>query len=148
MYRITEEIADYLLSRAKDPGFKNDTMNPFKAKHLNTIGVIDPMGCFGSDFAYSIEHDFPIQDGVVDHQPEVAGYWLYKQDELKRAEEPTEIPRHIVDSTIKDIKVMMDITDCCITVPDSIAKQMCKHPRTMDSLLKLEPQLKKCLETE
>jgi len=56
MYRITREIADYLLARANDPGFKADAMNPYKPKKVNTIGVIDPMGCFGSEFDYSIEH--------------------------------------------------------------------------------------------
>jgi len=145
MYRITGEIADYLLTHANDTEFRKDAMNPFKPKHLHTIGVIDPMGCFGSDFHYSVEHDFPIHDGIVEHHPEVEGYWLYKREELKSTEEKTEVPRHIVDSTVKDINILFDITDCCIELPGAIEKQLCKHPRTMESLLKLEPALKKCL---
>ena len=145
MYRITKEIANYLLDNAKDPEFKSDAMNPFKPKHSNTIGVIDPMGCFGSDFIYSIEHDFPIHDDMVDYKPEVEGYWLYNREELKTIDERTELPRHIVDSNVKDGEVMFDITDCCIKIPNSIEKQMCKQIKTVDRLMKLEPQLKKCL---
>ena len=148
MYRINKEIAEYLLKNANDPGFKSDSMNPFNPKILNTLGVIDPFGCFGSQFDYMIENDYPLHDGVIHHDPKVIGYWLYKRNELQETTELTEVPRHVVDSSIKDIEMQMDITDCCITLPDSIEKQMCQNPQTIERLLALEPDLKKCLKSK
>lgn len=145
MYRIDKNVVDYLLEHANDPGLKSDDMNPYLPKNLNTFGIVDPFGCFGSDFEYIIESDFEASDGVLQYKPEVSGFWLYHTSELKKAIKTVEIQRNLVDSTVKDINTVMDITDCCIELPDSIEKLTAPRIGSIEELLKLDPNIKKCL---
>lgn len=148
MYKLTEKLADFLVKNAKDAGLKTDELNPYVPQTAHSIGVIDPFGCFGSDFDYSIEHDCEVNEGGIQHVPEVDGFWLYKREELKPFDGKFEIPQQVIDSNITDPHQMMDASDCVVQVAEFSEKLTCMKIDNFQKLLEKEPGLRKCLKPE
>lgn len=149
MYRITEELAHYLLDVSKSfdiPGIEKDTTRPFVIKNRQAIGSINPLLVFGSDALYLIESDEP--EAGLDGGTGVAGYWLYRNDELKSPDDTIEMPRSSVDRYATNPDEMIDVADCSIELPSPVEKLLCKKIESLERLLELEPELKDCIDPE
>lgn len=149
MYRITEEIAHYLLDVSKSfdiPGIEKDTARPFVIKNRQAIGSINPLLVFGSDAMYLIESDEP--ESGLDGGTGVAGYWLYRNDELKIPDDTIEMPRSSVDRYTTNPDEIIDVADCSIELPSAVEKLLCKKIESLERLLELEPELKDCIDPE
>lgn len=146
MYRITYEIAELLLKNPQDPlvpGIIGDDKKPFVAKNKHSIGYLDPICVCGADYDYIVESDYPLTEGM--HEPGAEGFWLYKRDELKSAQNVS-VPRGLVEAySLLDPEEPLDITDCCIETPSIVDKLTCLQVTSLSRLFEMEPNLKKCI---
>lgn len=151
MYRITEEIVEFLNTYSKNPdipGMHSGEEFPYKPKNKHSIGMIEPAGVLGSELDYVIEYDHPVSVGPkTEHMPVVDGFWVYKSSELKPIDEEVKLPRFVFDSKAgKDEYV--DFTDCFLKTPSAIDKLTCPKISDIKRLLELEPNIKDCLRKE
>jgi hypothetical protein len=149
MYKITKELALYLIDNSKDlniPDIDEKSETPFLIRNFNSIGAINPLLVTGMDCRYLVELDS--SEFGYPQATEVSGFWLYRRDELKKLSEPFEIPRAQVDRHFTDLEAVLDISDCVIELPSSIDKLTCTHVSSMERLLELEPGIKDCVEKE
>jgi hypothetical protein len=152
MYRLSDELAKELIAKIKSPELESYGNTAFLPKHLNSVGIIDPICCVGSAFHYVIESPKPI---IYPNLPFVAtgvqAYFLYKKEELHDLTEPWEISRVFVDPTAKDPEETIDVRDVAIMLPSDIEKltiPLVHHLNTMDELIKKEPLIIDCLNWE
>ena|SRR5579863_1413882 len=148
MYRITEEIARRILTNIRNPeiGPLDITQeDPFTPKNLNSIGIIDPYCCIGTEFRYVLEFPYPFINNHLPPLPGLEGFWLYRCEELFPPMEPFSVPRYLADPNIKDGEQQLDVTDCSIIVPDDIQKLTCISILTFEKLIEHEPMLLDCL---
>lgn len=148
MYRITREIAHYLLETSKDfhiPGLSKETDKPFVIGNQNSIGSINPFLVVASDAKFIVETDAPEVDAGTS---EVPGFWLYKQNELKAPDDLIEMPRASLDHYSTNPEEQLNITDCIIELPSPIDKLTCLSVSSIERLFSLEPDLKGCLDPE
>lgn len=150
MYRITKEIALYLIDNSKDfdiPGIDKDQDKPFVIRNLNSIGSVNPFLIIGSYCKYIVETDAP--EMVMEHpeHTEVSGFWLYKQSELKKPDDLVEMPRASIDHYTTDLEAQFDVTDCIVELPSPVDKLTCVSIKTFERLFELEPELKDCLDS-
>jgi len=146
MYRLSRELAGYLLKHTKDAQLPELTMNnvhPYKPQNTKAIGLIEPHYSLGSELDWVVECDYKIPQ--LQYQPAVDGCWLYRREELGIPVEPVKIPKAALDPNVKDPEEILDITDCCIMLPTSVEKLTCPSINTLDQLLKKEPTIKECL---
>ena len=146
MYRITKEVAFYLLDNSKDfqlPNVDDTTDKPFTIRNLNAIGSISPILVTGSDCKYLVE----IDPGEFGFKPlDVAGYFLYKRSDLKKIDDVFEVPRAAIDRYCSDSEAFLDITDCVVELPSAIEKLTSLQVKTVERLFELEPGLVDCLD--
>lgn len=146
MYRITREIALYLIDNSNDfhiPGIDKDQVKPFVIGNRNSIGSVNPFLIVGSDAKFIVETDAPEVDA---DNSEVPGFWLYKQSELKIPDDVIEMPRASLDHYSSDLEEKFNVTDCIVELPSPIDKLTCLSVSSMDRLFELEPELKGCLD--
>ncbi len=146
MYRIDKDLAFYLLDNSKDfqiPSVDEGSDKPFTVRNLNAVGSISPILVMGSDCKYLVEID-PGDFGA--NQLDVAGYFLYRQSDLKKVTEVFEVPRVAIDRYSGDSEELLDISDCVIELPSAIDKLTSIKVISLDRLLELEPGLANCLD--
>lgn len=152
MYRLSAELAKIVISMIKSPELESAGNTAFLPKHLNSIGLIDPICCAGSAFNYVLESPKPIiYQNMPFVPPSIDGYFLYRKDELQQVKEPWEINRVLVDPTATDPEEMIDVSDAAIIVPNDIEKltiPVTHHLKTLDELIKKEPLIIDCLNWE
>lgn len=146
MYRLNEELAKSLISMIKSPELESAGNTAFLPKHLNSIGIVDPICCAGSAFHYIIESPKPmIYQNIPFIPPSVDGYFLYRKEELQPVNEPWEINRALIDPTATDPEEMIDVSDSAIMLPSDVEKLTAPTINTMDQLIKKEPLIVDCL---
>lgn len=148
MYRLSEEVARKVLKNVRGPelGPMDITQpDPFCPKNLNSIGLIDPYCCIGTDFPYLLEFPYPYINPRLPNIKGLDGYWLYHRHELLTPTEPFSVPRYLADPNVKDGEQEIDVRDCSIIVPSEIDKLTCKHIMTFEKLIEYEPLLLDCL---
>jgi hypothetical protein len=147
VYRLSEELAKTVISMIKSPEFEGIGTAAFLPKHLNSIGIIDPICCAGSVFHYAIEIPTPtLYQNVQFTPPGVNGYFLYRKEELKAVQEPWEINRVLVDPTATNPDEMIDVADTAIVLPNDVEKLTAQTIHTMEQLIKKEPLIIDCLD--
>lgn len=148
MYRITRDIALYLMDNSRDfkiPGIDKDKVNPFVIQNRDSIGSINAFMVVGSDSKFIVETDAPEANAI---NSEVSGFWLYKNSELKTPDDVIEMPRSSLDHYSTDLEEMLNVTDCVVELPSPIEKLTCPSVTTLERLFELEPELKNCLDPE
>jgi hypothetical protein len=148
MYRLSEEVARKILRNVKSPelGPMDITQaDPFQAKNLNSVGIIDSYCCIGSDFNYLLEFPYPIINPALPSLPGLDGYWLYRRGELLPPSEPFSIPRYLADPNINNGEDLLDVQDCSIVLPSEVEKLTCISIMTFEKLIEKEPLLLSCL---
>jgi len=148
VYRVTYEIADFLIKDSRNTGLKSisDFSKPLNA---HAIGFIDPFVSIGAEFDYVIYCDtyVPATEYLPEYTPEVEGYWLCKRDEIKMMTEPVLIPRSTIDLNFTGSDESIDISDCCVAEISAIDRMTCPVIYELKRLLELEPGVKECLIT-
>ncbi len=146
MYRLNEELAKNIISMIKSPELEASGNTAFLPKHLNSIGIIDPICCAGSVFNYIIESPKPIiYQNIPFAPPSIDGYFLYRKEELQQVQEPWEINRVLVDPTATNPDEMIDVADAAIMLPSDVDKLTAQTITTLDQLIKKEPLIIDCL---
>ena len=149
MYRLSDELAKLILSKIKSPELESYGNTAFLPKHLNSVGIIDPICCIGSAFHYILESPKPIIYQNLPFVPTgIQSYFLYKKEELQQLEEPWEINRVFVDPTTQDPEEKIDVRDVAIVLPTDIEKLTAQTITNMDQLIKKEPLIIDCLNWE
>jgi hypothetical protein len=151
MYRLAEEVAHKILKNIRSPelGPMDITQkNPFMPQNLNSIGIIDPYCCIGSDFHYMIELPLPYINPNLPNIAGLDGYWLYRREELLSPIEPFSVPRYLADPNVMDGEQTIDVTDCSIVIPDDIQKLTCLSIMTFEKLIEKEPLILDCLKRD
>jgi|SRR6185437_13247347 len=149
MYRLNEELAKSIISMIKSPELEGAGNTAFLPKHLNSVGIVDPICCAGSAFHYIIESPRPIiYQNIPFVPPSVDGYFLYRKEELQQVQEPWEINRVLVDPTATNPEEMIDVSDAAIVLPNDVEKLTAQTINTMDQLIKKEPLIIDCLNWE
>ncbi|MGH7974919.1 MAG: hypothetical protein ACREBR_05290 [bacterium] len=152
MYRLSDELAKIVMAKIKSPDLETIGNTAFLPKTLNSIGIIDPICCYGSMFPYMIESPKPV---LYEDLPFIAtgiqAYFLYKKDELKTINEPWEIYRLFVDPTAKDPEEKIDVADAAVLLPTDVEKltiPVTYHLNTLEQLIAKEPMIVDCLNLE
>ena len=149
MYRLSDELAKEIIAKIKSPELESAGNTAFLPKHLNSVGIIDPICCVGSAFHYVLESPKPIIYQNLPFIPTgIQGYFLYRKEELQQLEEPWEISRVFVDPTAQDPEEKIDVRDVAIVLPTDIEKLTAQTINTMDQLIKKEPLIIDCLNWE
>ena len=152
MYRLTDELAKLVMSKIKAPELESAGNTAFLPRNLNSVGIIDPICCVGSAFHYILESPKPVIYQDLPFTPVgVQGYFLYRKEELSSPEEPFEINRVFIDPTAQDPEEVIDVRDVSIVLPSDIEKltiPATHHLKTMEELIKYEPQIIDCLDWE
>ncbi len=149
MYRLSEELAKIVLSMIKTPELESAGNTAFLPRHLNSVGIVDPICCAGSAFHYILECPRPIiHQNMPFIPPSVDGYFLYRKEELQPVQEKWEINRVLVDPTATDPEEMIDVSDAAVVIPNDVEKLTAQTLKTMDQLIKKEPLIIDCLNWE
>lgn len=149
MYRLSEELAKLIISKIKSPELEPGGNTAFLPRHLNSIGIVDPICCAGSAFHYTIESPKPlIYQNIPFVPPSIDGYFLYRKEELQPLKEKWEINRVLVDPTATDPEEMIDVSDAAVMLPSDVDKLTAQTINTMDQLIKKEPLIIDCLNWE
>lgn len=149
MYRLNEELAKSIISMIKSPELEATGNTAFLPKHLNSVGIIDPICCAGSSFHFMIESPKPlIYQNIPFAPPSIDGYFLYRNEELQSVKEPWEINRVLVDPTTTNPDEMIDVSDAAIILPSDVEKLTAQTLTTLDQLIKKEPTIVDCLNWE
>jgi hypothetical protein len=154
MYRITPEIATYLLKHSKSagiPGLLSNDPNPLMPKNKHAVGLIDPQGVIGTEFDYLVEQAYIVTSVTTASDP--LRFWLYRRDELSQPSESICVPRKLVDAYCTldpnvNVEEEINISDCFIVVPSDVEKLTCPFINSLPRLLALEPDLQNCVEVE
>ena len=152
MYRLSEELAKMLMVKMKAPEYESTGNTAFLPKNLNSIGIIDPICCIGSNFNYVLECPKPlIYQNLPFNKAGIDGYFLYKKGELKELDEPWEISKVFVDPTAQNPEDKIDVRDAAVVVPSDIEKLTLPaiyHLNTIEQLIDKEPLILDCLNME
>lgn len=149
MYRLSEELAKIVLSMIRTPELESAGNTAFLPRHLNSVGIIDPICCAGSTFHYILECPKPIiYHNMPFVPPSVDGYFLYRKEELQPVTEKWEINRVLVDPTATDPDEMLDVSDAAVVLPSDVDKLTAQTIKTMEQLIKKEPLIIDCLNWE
>lgn len=149
MYRLSEELAKKILPMIKPPDLEPAGNTAFLPKHLNSVGLIDPICCAGSAFHYILECPRPIiYQSMPFVPPSVDGYFLYRKEELQPVQEKWEINRVLVDPTATDPDELIDVQNESIILPNDVEKLTATTINTMEQLIKKEPLIIDCLNWE
>jgi len=149
MFKINESICTYLLETSKDmeiPGLLEDEVKPYVARNDDAIGTITPFMVMGTNCKYLIEIDtakFNDPNLVYDSK----GFFLYRQDELKKLEDSFEVERKLVDM-YSESDEKLDISDCSIELPNETDKIHALTIDTIEKLFEVIPDIKECLDEE
>ncbi len=146
MYRLSDELAKEIIANMKSPELETSGNTAFLPKHLNSIGIVDPICCVGSAFNYILESPKPLIYQNLPFSPvSVPGYFLYRKEELRDLIEPLEISRISIDPTADDPDEIVDISDVAIVLPSDIDKLTAQTLTSMEQLLRKEPSIIDCL---
>lgn len=149
MYRLSEEVAKQIIAKIKSPELESAGNTAFLPKHLNSVGIIDPICCIGTAFNYILESPKPMIYQNLPFIPVgIPGYFLYRKEELHDITEPWEISRIFVDPTTEDPEEMIDVRDVAVVLPNDIEKLTAQTISSMDQLIKKEPAILDCLNWE
>ena len=149
MYRLSEELAKIIIPMIKPPELESAGNTAFLPRHLNSVGIVDPICCIGSTFHYIIECPRPIiYQNMPFVPPSVDGYFLYRKEELQPVQEKWEINRVLVDPTATDPDEMIDVRDEAVVIPNDVEKLTAQTIKTMEQLIKKEPLIIDCLNWE
>lgn len=148
MYRLAEDVARKVVKNIRGPEINPTDItqkDPFKPKNFNSIGLIDPYCCIGTDFHYLLEFPYPFINPNLPPIPSLDGFWLYRKEELFPPTDPFSVPRYLADPNILDPDDHFDVTDCSIVIPSEVDKLTCKSIMTFEQLIKNEPLILDCL---
>jgi hypothetical protein len=151
MYRVSEAVARKIVKNIRGPeiGPLDITQkDPFTPKNFNSIGLIDPYCCIGTDFHYLLEFPYPFINVNLPPIPCLDGFWLYRREELFPPIEHFSVPRYLADPNILDPEDQLDVTDCSIVTPSEVEKLTCRSIMTFEQLIKFEPLILDCLNRE
>lgn len=155
MYRISEDIADFLLYSRKSPqvpGLLKDEFKPFVQRNTHTIGFINPIVADGSDSKFLVELMLPDIGSIEEmeaasERPENRSWWIYQRSEFTPPAEPFEVERHMVDKNYSGSD-KLDITDCTLVVPAADARPNLQVITNIEQLYEIFPALKDCIDPE
>lgn len=146
MYRISEDLAKFIMARIKAPEIESSGPNAFLPKNLNSIGLIDSMVACGVDYHYILEcPNNVLYPELPVLSTDVQGYFLYRKEELQKVTEPWEVQRVFLDPTCTNAEERIDVRDAAILLPNGIEKLTCKTVISMEQLIRLEPLVIDCL---
>lgn len=149
MYRLSEEVAKQIIAKTKSPELESAGNTAFLPKHLNSVGIIDPICCVGSNFHYILESPKPMIYQNLPFIPvSIPGYFLYRKEELQELKEPWEISRIFLDPTATDPEELIDVHDVAIMLPSDVEKLTAITITTIEQLIKKEPLILDCLNWE
>lgn len=154
MFRISEDLADFLLFSKKNPkvpGLLKDEFKPYVAQNTHTIGFITPVMIQDSDSKFIIELLLPDVESPEEVQelaenPANRSWWLYRRSELKTPDEPLIVQRSMMDKYYSGLDHDVDLTDCAVMVPKPEERTMIPLISTRKELFTQFPDLKDCLD--
>ena len=148
MYRLAEELARKLMKNNRSPEIGPIDINqkdPFAPKNTHSIGFMDPYAAIGLDFDFVLEFPYPFINPNLPPVNTLNGYWLYKKGELKRPEEPFDIPKYLADPNLQNAEELMDVSDCSVMLPSDVDKLSATSILTLEALIRVEPTILDCL---
>lgn len=155
MYKITEDIADFLLQVRKNPqipGLLKDEFKPFVQRNTHTIGFINPIVADASESKFLVELTLPDLNSVEEmeaasEQPENRNWWIYQRSELTPPAEPFEVDRDKVDKYHTGSE-KIDLADCSLIVPTDEQRVDTSMITSLDQLYEIYPAIKDCIDPE
>lgn len=149
MYRLSDELAKLVMSKIRPSEIESSGSKAFLPKSLNSIGILDPVCCVGSQFHYILESPVPVIYLDIPFTPVgVQGYFLYRKEELMQPQEEWLINEALVNPMAKDYVTQINVNDCSILVASDIDKltiPVRRQLNTLEELIAKEPLILDCL---
>ena len=140
MYRLTEELAKFIMARIKVPEIESSGPNAFLPKNTKSVGILDPICATGVDFDFILESPVPILYPDLPYLPcGVQGYFLYKKNELRPVEEPWEIAECFVNPSCTDPEKRIDVREAAVQVASDVDKLVAPTVTSIGQLIKFCP---------
>jgi len=133
----------------RKPDIETSGNAAFLPKNKNSLGLIDPICCYGTSFTYILESPKPLINPELPFIPAgVEGYFLYRKEELQPVNEPWEISRVFIDPNYEDPEEKIDVSDVSVIIASDIVKLTAPTLKTFEQLVAKEPLIVDCLKLE